>query len=201
MARYTGPKNKLSRRENQDLFEKGIKMRRLNIPPGVHGPKSSHKKISEYGTQLREKQKVKRFYGILEKQFRKYYQTADNHPGTTGEYLISLLERRLDNVIVRAGLVPTRHMARQLVVHGHVLVDNHKTDRPSYQVKPGQIISLNTKALSIPTITTLLQSENQPTPPKWLQRKGGVIKIKSIPHREEISEEFNEQAIVEFYSR
>ena len=200
MARYTGPKNKLSRREGADLFEKASKMRRLTIPPGVHGPKAAGRKQSEFGLQLREKQKVKRFYGVLEKQFRRYYQLASKQTGSTGESLLRLLECRLDNLIVRAGLAPTRAMARQLIVHNHILVDNLTVNRPSYQITLGQVVTLNTKAQNIPTIVKLLENTEADIP-KWLKRKAATVKIQSLPTSDDISEEFNEQAIVEFYSR
>jgi small subunit ribosomal protein S4 len=200
MSRYTGPKNKLSRRESIDLFGKGIKMRRLNIPPGIHGHKSTGKKVSEYGIQLREKQKVKRFYGILEKQFRKYYHTALKQQGRTGDNLLRQLESRLDNLLVRSHIAPSRPMARQMIVHKHVQVDNHTVDRPSYQIKPQQIITFSATAIKIPAVSKLLENKEIELP-VWIKKKGAAIQIQSLPEREQITEDFNEQAIVEHYSR
>jgi len=137
MARYTGPKDRLSRREGFDLFGKGGKLTRLNVPPGVHGPKGSYSS-SQYSKQLREKQKVKRLYGLLEKQFRRYVDEALKSRGNTGELLLSLIERRLDNVVYRLGFAPTRAAARQIVGHKHVEVDGKRVNIPSYQVKVGQ---------------------------------------------------------------
>src|SRR3989344_7228027 len=147
MARYTGPKNRLARREGIDLGLKtpgskshGQLMKRLKITPGAHGKKRK-RKPSDYGIQLREKQKVKRLYGLLEKQFRKYFEKASSHPQNTGEVLLSLLERRLDNVIYRLNLAPTRTSARQFVTHGHIRINDKKVNIPSYMVDPGQVIS------------------------------------------------------------
>lgn len=200
MARYTGPKNKISRREGVDLFNKGMKLRKLNVPPGVHGPKSGRSKKSEFGLQLRDKQLVKRFYGLLEKQFKNYYLQANNMKGTTGDNLIQLIERRLDNFLVRAELAPTRAMARQMVVHGHVLVDGQKVDRPSYQLKPDQVVTLSDKAQKMPAVLDLNNQEDHSIP-KWIQKKATVCKMSRLPERDDVSEEFNIQAIIEFYSR
>ncbi len=130
MARYTGPKDRLSRREGFDLFGKGVKFTRLNVPPGMHGPKGT-RMLSEYGRQLREKQKAKRLYGILERQFRNYVNEAMKIKGNTGEKLLSLLEKRLDNVVFRLGFAPTRSLARQIVYNRHVLVNGKKVNIPS----------------------------------------------------------------------
>lgn len=200
MARYIGPKNKLSRREGFDLFGKGIKLRRLNVPPGVHGYKAAQKRLSEYGKQLREKQKVKRFYGVLEKKIRQYYLQAAKIHGKTGDMLLQKLERRLDNVLVRAGFCPTRSMARQLVVHNHVKVDNQVVNRPSYQVKPDQMITLSNKALAIPDIAKQLENKDY-NPPPWLKRKAAACLVVRLPERDDLQEDFQEQLIVEFYSR
>jgi len=199
MARHTGPKNKLSRREGTDLFNKGVKLRRMNVPPGVHGPNMRAKKMSDYGTQLREKQKIKRQYGILEKQFQRYYQMADRQPTSTGPALIMLLENRLDNILYRAGIAKTRNMARQIVVHGHVTVDGQKVDRPSYQVKDNQTIMLSEKFAQNPDVIAQLESDTEPAP--WLQRQATNVKKTRNPQREEVSEDFNEQLVVEYYSR
>ena len=198
MARYKGPKDRLSRREGFDLFGKGAKLTRLNVPPGVHGPKGT-RRTSQFGRQLREKQKVKRFYGVLERQFRKYAQQALLARGNTGEVLLSLLERRLDNIICRLGFAPTRPAARQLISHKHVLVDGKKVNIPSYQVKPGETVTLSSKALEIPGIKKSLEEETKL--PSWLKRKAVVGKVVKVPKREDVTEPFLEQDIVEFYSR
>lgn len=199
MAKYNGPKDRLSRREGFDLFGKGGKLTRLNVPPGVHGPKGT-RNPSQYGRQLREKQKMKRLYGLLEKQFRRYVNEASKSRGNTGELLLSLLERRLDNIVFRLGFAPTRPAARQFVGHRHVLVDGKKVNIPSFSVKVGQTISLTTKAMNIPVIKKLLEVEDYKLP-SWLKRKAAVGKVESLPKREDIVEPISEQDIVEFYSR
>ncbi|KKQ85997.1 MAG: 30S ribosomal protein S4 [Candidatus Woesebacteria bacterium GW2011_GWB1_38_8] len=199
MARYTGPKDRLSRREGFDLFGAGSKLTRLNVPPGVHGPKGS-RIGSRYGRQLREKQKVRRLYGLMEKQFKKYVQKALKSKGNTGEVLMSLLEQRLDNVIYRLGFAPTRAAARQLVSHRHVLVDGKYVNIPSYQVKSGQIIILSNIAMKIPAINKLITLEDYNIP-SWLARKKAAARVVTKPKREDIPEPVSEQDIVEFYSR
>lgn len=198
MARYTGPKDRLSRREGFDLFSKGSKLTRLTVPPGVHGPKGARVQ-SQYGRQLREKQKVKRLYGLMEKQFKKYVKTALKSRGNTGEVFLSLLERRLDNVVYRLGFSPTRASARQLVSHRHVFVDGKKVNIPSYQVKPGQTLTLTPKAMEIPAIKKQISEEHKI--PSWLKRKKAVGQVVGLPKREDIPEPISEQDIVEFYSR
>lgn len=200
MARYTGPKDRLSRREGFDLFGKGAKLTRLTVPPGQHGPKGTRRRPSQYSRQLREKQKVKRIYGVLEKQFRKYVSQALKVKGNTGEVLLSLLERRLDNVIYRLGFAPTRPAARQLVSHKHVLVNGKKLNIPSYQVKQGDTITLTKTAMEIPAVQRLLEVKN-PKVPEWLERKAAAGNVKRLPKREDIVEPITEQDIVEFYSR
>jgi small subunit ribosomal protein S4 len=199
MARITGPKNRLSRREGVDLFGKGNKLRRLNVPPGMHGAKGG-RALSRFGAQLREKQKVKRLYGLMEKQFRKYVHQALKAKGNTGLMLLTLLECRLDNVVYRLGFAPTRSSARQLVSHRHVVVDGKVVDIPSYQLKVGQTVGLKPKALEIPYIKKLVESSDY-NPPSWLKRKAAFGKIESMPKREDIIEPISEQDIVEFYSR
>src|SRR3989338_1908210 len=203
MARYTGPKNRLARREASDLNLKtpGSKshaqlLKRLKILPGQHGQKG-RRKTSDYGFQLREKQKVKRMYGLLEKQFRKYFDIASRTPQNTGEALISLLERRLDNVVYRLGLAPTRTAARQFVTHRHVLVDNQRVTIPSFMTRPDMVISLRPKLMETPLLRKLLEEKN-PNIPSWLARKGPVGKIEKIPQRQDILEDINEQLIIEF---
>jgi small subunit ribosomal protein S4 len=200
MARYTGPKDRLSRREGVDLFGKGAKLTRLNVPPGVHGPKGTRRKQSQYGKQLREKQKVKQMYGILEKQFRKYVDIASKSRGNTGEVLLSLLERRLDNVVYRLGFAPTRSAARQIVSHRHVLVNGERVNIPSYLVAVGDTITLSGTAMEIPYVKGLLSNTEIKTP-EWLKRKAAAGKVDKKPKRDDITEPIIESDIVEFYSR
>jgi small subunit ribosomal protein S4 len=199
MARYTKAKDRLSRREGFDLFGKGAKLTRLTVPPGVHGPKGTRRQ-SQYGRQLREKQKVKRLYGVLEKQFRRYVDRALKKRGNTGDMLLSLLERRLDNTIYRLGFAPTRPGARQLISHKHVAIDGKKVNIPSYEVKPGETITLDSVAMAMPSIKKLLEEEEAKIP-QWLKRKAAAGKVERIPVRDDITEPISEQDIVEFYSR
>lgn len=199
MARYTGPKDRLSRREGFDLFGTGLKLTRLTVPPGVHGPKGT-RNSSQYGRQLREKQKVKRLYGLLEKQFRKYVEAALKSRGNTGEKLIGILEKRLDNVIFRLGFAPSRPSARQIVSHGHVLVDGKRVNIPSYELKVGQTVGLDAKGMAIPVVARLLKSEEIKLP-AWLEKKAAVGKVAREVKREDIIEPISEKDIVEFYSR
>jgi len=199
MARYTGPKNRLSRREGLDLFGKGNKLRRATVPPGQHGQKGAAR-LTDYGTQLREKQKTKRLYGIMEKQFQGYFETATKVRGKTGEVLLRLLECRLDNVVYRLGYSSTRTMARQLVSHGHVLVNGHTVTIPSCQVKTGEVITLSDKAMTIPHVKSRLENLDI-HPPAWLTREALAGKMSRLPERSEIDSPVSEQLIVEFYSR
>lgn len=202
MARYTGPKQKLQRRAGTDLNLKTNApkvARRLNIPPGQHGRKGT-KKLSEFGVQLREKQKVKWMYGLLEKQFKNTYVTASKHPDATGEELLTLLEERLDNTVYRLGFAPTRAAARQLVTHGHVRVDNKKVNIPSYTVKIGQTINLSAKGLKIPAVSELM-AEGSKNIPTWLERKQNIGRVVARPSRDSIDADINENLIVEYYSR
>jgi len=200
MAKYNGPKDRLSRREGVDLFNKGAKLTRLNVLPGVHGPKGQTRAPSQYGRQLREKQKVKRIYGILEKQFKKYVEKALKSKGNTGEALLVLLEKRLDNVVYKLGFATTRPMSRQLVSHRHVLVNSKIVNIPSYQVKAGDVISLSSKIIEMPLVKKLI-SDDEYQVPEWLERKVSVGKIVKDPVRSDIVELVSEQDIVEFYSR
>lgn len=206
MARYTGPKNRLSRREGLDLNLKTVgskshasMQKRLNVPPGVHGQRG-RRKISNFGLQLREKQKVKRLYGMLERQFRKLFVSAKRWKGNTGDKLLEFLERRLDNIVFRLGLAPTRTSARQLVSHGHVLLDGKKVNIPSYMVNINQVISLKPKAYEIPAVKKMIDDKSY-TLPDWLERKGLNGKIVRLPTRADIKDDINEQLIIEFYSR
>lgn len=199
MARYTGPKDKLSRRQGADLFGKGPKLRRINVPPGMGGHRRL-RKLSDFGAQLREKQKAKRIYGVLEKQFKRYYEKATRERQATGEALLQQLEARLDNVVYRLGFAPSRAAARQMVNHGHVLVEGEKVDIPSYQVKPGQVINLAPRAMEIVQVKEALAKKDVATP-VWLERKAGAGKVARLPKRDDILEDIAEQLIVEFYSR
>lgn len=203
MARYTGPKNKKARRFGVDVGLKttGTKLeRRIGTPPGAHGRKGGNRKVSDYGVQLVEKQKAKIIYGILERQFHKYYTQAAKNPLSTGEIMLQLLERRLDNAVYRLGFVPTRASARQLVAHGNVTINGKKLNIPSYIVKVGDVIALTETGASIPYIKSRLADKDMISAP-WLERKAILGKVKRLPAREDITEAINEQLIVEFYSR
>ncbi|MBI5449139.1 30S ribosomal protein S4 [Candidatus Gottesmanbacteria bacterium] len=206
MARYTGPKNRLSRREGIDLGLKTVGskaqislLRRIGIIPGAHGVKG-RRKISDYGAQLREKQKVKRMYGLLERQFRKVFERSKKWKGNTGEKLLEFLERRLDNAVYRMGLAPTRGFSRQVVTHGHVMVNGQKVSIPSYLISVGDVISLKTKALAMSPVQKLLEDKAFKSP-DWIERQGPVGKIARLPVRTDVQEDINEQLIVEHYSR
>lgn len=204
MARNLSPSIKKSRRFGQDLGHKQNSQkvaRRLTIPPGQHGQKKRRgRKTSEFGQQLAEKQKVKFIYGILEKQFAKYVKIAKLNPQATGEELLRLLERRLDNVIFRLNLAATRAMARQLIAHGHILVNNKKVSIPSYQVKVGDVVMLSPTAANIPDIIKKSQDKDVEIP-KWMQKKAFAGKIHQLPSIADIDSSVNDQLIVEFYSR
>lgn len=206
MSRYTGPRNKLSRREATDLNLKtagtaahASLLKRIKIMPGQHGQKM-RRKMSDYGRQLREKQKVKQMYGIIEKQFHNYYKQASNVEGVTGELLLQKLELRLDNVVYRMGFATTRSAARQLVNHGHVLVNEKKVNIPSYQVLVDDVIRLRPQALKIPQVVKILENQSGHYP-AWVAVKANAGKIVRLPKREDIVDEINEHLIVEFYSR
>ena len=200
MARYTGPKHRIARREGVNVLDKQSNslLRRLNTPPGVHGKKRK-KKLSEFGLQMREKQKAKATYGILEKQFKRLVNTVANKPGNTGELLLSLLETRLDNVIYRLGFAKTRFMARQLVSHGHVLVDEKRVTIPSYQVQVGQTVSLSPKLQNNVQLAKLLEDTVNLLP--FLERKATIGKVVRMPKGADIEVPFNTQQIIEYYSR
>lgn len=200
MARYTGPKRRLSRREGVPLTAKDAKAleRKGAVPPGQHGARS-RRRPSEYGLQLREKQKAKRLYGVLEKQFAKYYGLASKVKGSTGQTLLELLETRLDNVVYRLGFTSSRTEARQLVSHGHIVVDGKKVTIPSFRVRVDQTIALSPKLLDNAQVKKNL-AENK-TLPGWLDRKATVGKVLRMPERSEMEEAVNERLIVEFYSR
>lgn len=208
MAVYHDAVCKLCRRERQKLFLKGTKcytekcpLEKKNYPPGQHGT-SRRTKISEYGIQLREKQKVKRIYGLLERQFKNYFEKAIKQKGRTGENLIKLLERRLDNVVYRLGFAPSRKAARQLVKHRHILVDGKIVDIPSYLLKPGQVISIKEKSKTLDIIHNSLKRVKEGTYP-WLQIDKATLSgtFLHIPERADIPLNANEQLIVELYSK
>ncbi|MGH9857386.1 MAG: 30S ribosomal protein S4 [Acidobacteriota bacterium] len=200
MARYTGPKHKLARREGINLLEKtsASLMRRLNVPPGVHGKKGK-RRPSEFGQQLREKQKAKAMYGLLEKQFRKMVDNASAQKGDTEELLLSLLERRLDNVVYRLGLAKSRMMSRQFVTHGHVSVNGKKMTIPSYTVQVGDVVSLNTTIQKNPDVTKVLEEKTETL--GFLTQKGPAGKLVRLPTGEDIQVPFNTRQIIEYYSR
>jgi small subunit ribosomal protein S4 len=199
MARYTGSKDKLSRREGVDLYGKGANLTRLNVPPGFQ-PGKRIRKLSQYGQQLREKQKAKRLYGVFEKQFRRYVDKAIKSRQNSEKVLLGLLETRLDNVVYRLGFTPSRPSSRQLIVHGHVLVDGQRVISPSYQVKTGEVVQLSDKVRNIPGIKELLAVKKVSTP-IWLQRKALSGLIKKVPDREDFQEPISVRDIVEFYSK
>lgn len=201
MARYTGPRNKLARKIGEDLGLKANALkvaRRLAIRPGMHGAKS-RRKLSDFGVQLQEKQKLKFIYGVIEQQLRKLFEAASKNPTATGAALLSLLERRLDNVVYRAGWANTRANARQLVSHGHVRVNGKKMNVPSYRVQVEDVITLTDKATKIAGVAEMLKSGSQA--PAWLENKSGVVKVARLPERADITETVQEQLIVEYYSR
>lgn len=202
MARYTGPKHRLCRAEGVAIC--GLStcpvIKKNAGPPGQHGPKG-RKKLSEYGIQLREKQKVKRMYGILERQFKKYYQIASRKRTSTGEALLTILETRLDNVIYRLNIARTRSQARQLVSHGHIFVNEGRVTIPSFNVKISDIIALSPKAANLTFIKTQSEETKDAKIPSWLEKNALVGKVKALPKRDDIDEEINERLIVEYYSR
>lgn len=206
MARYTGPKLKLSRREGTDLFLKsGVRpidsKCRIDSPPGQHGTRRG--RMSDYAVQLREKQKVRRFYGVLEKQFRNYYKKAERQKGATGENLLRLLESRLDNVVYRMGFGATRAEARQLVSHKAILVNGKKVNIPSYQVAPEDVVSVTEKSRAQLRIQSALQLASQRAPIDWVDVDGTKMEgtYKRVPDRNELPPEINENLIVELYSK
>jgi small subunit ribosomal protein S4 len=208
MARYTGPSCKLCRREKQKLFLKGSKCHSQNCPlesknyiPGQHGL-SRRMKFSEYGVQLREKQKVKRIYGLLESQFHSYFEKANKQKGVTGENLIKLLERRLDNVIYRLGFAPSRKAARQLLLHRHFLVNGKTVNIPSYLLKPGDVISVKEKSKKLDIIHNSLRRTKDAVYDWLIVDKASLSgTFNQIPERSEVPLVANEQLIVELYSK
>lgn len=202
MARYIGPKHKLCRREGIALCgsPKCPVVRKNAGPPGQHGLKG-RRKVSEYGIQLREKQRAKRMYGVFEKQFKKYFQNASAQKSQTSDALLRLLEMRLDNVIFRASLARSRPQARQLVAHGAVLVNSKKVTVGSYNVKIGDIISLSAKAANYDFIKKLVSETKDTKIPSWLEKKAMVAKVLSQPQNEDFEPDLNPRLIIEYYSR
>ncbi len=202
MARYTGPKHKIARREGINILEKssGSLERRLNVMPGSQNRRGGRRKPSEYGLQLREKQQLKRSYGLLEKQFRNYVETAQASRENTDEMLIQLLEGRLDNLVYRLGFANSRNQARQFVSHGHVLVDGAKVNVPSYSVKIGQKVTLS-KTLLKNEVLKLHIDETASNLLPYLERKDVVGKLAKKPTRDEVPNPADYQLVIEFYSR
>lgn len=206
MARYIGPKLKLSRREGTDLFLKsGVRAIdskcKIDTAPGQHGARKP--RLSDYGVQLREKQKVRRIYGILEKQFRNYYREAARQNGNTGENLLQLLEGRLDNVVYRMGFGATRAECRQLVSHKAIVVNGRVVNIPSYQVSPEDVITVREKAKKQARIKAALDLATQREKPTWVEVDSGKMEgvYKRLPERSDLSADINEQLIVELYSK
>lgn len=201
MARYTGPKTKIARRFGEPIFGEDKVLAKRNYPPGQHG-NNKRRKLSEYGTQLKEKQKAKYTYGVLEKQFRNLFDKAARKEGVTGELLLQMLECRLDNVVYRLGIARTRAAARQLVLHRHITVNGGVVNIPSYSVKPGEVVAVREKSKSLEVIEDALAGFNHSKYP-WLEWeesvKGG--KMLHLPQREDIPENIKEQLIVELYSK
>ncbi len=209
MARYIGPVCRLCRREGMKLFLKGERcytekcaIEKRNMAPGQHG-RARKAKMVGYGVQLREKQKVKRIYGVLENQFRRYFETAERTRGITGETLLQLLERRLDNVIYRSGFSTSRAQARQLVRHGHFLVNGRKVDVPSYSVRQGDVVSVRQTSLENPVIAHAMEEVKGRGVPEWITIDGTKLAgtIASLPTRQQINLPVQEQLIVELYSK
>ncbi|MCX7915574.1 MAG: 30S ribosomal protein S4 [Verrucomicrobiae bacterium] len=202
MARYTGPRTRLSRRLGVPLFGPSKYLERRNYPPGVHGPKS-RRKLSDYALGLAEKQKLRFQYGLMERQFRRMYEMALKQRGVTGETLLQLLERRLDNVVYRLGFATTRAAARQMVSHGHVLVNGRKVNVPSFQVKVGDIIEIKNNVRSQNMARTSLESAQVRMAPEWLvlDRDNLRGQVSRLPTMDDIQPIVNPQLIVEFYSR
>ena len=202
MARYTGPKTRISRRFGLYLLGSGKALERRNFPPGQHGPKS-RRKFSEYAVGLNEKQKLRYVYGLLERQFRRVFEIAKRERGVTGERFLQLLETRLDSVIYLLGMAKTRASARQFVNHGHIRVNGHKVDISSYNVQPGDEIEVKNTPASRQMATRNLEENRIRVVPGWLtinpeQFKATIVRL---PTREEMDQNINEQLIVEFYSR
>jgi len=208
LARYTESVCRLCRREGLKLFLKGERcytdkcaIERRNYPPGQHGQGRS--KFSEYATQLREKQKVKRMYGLMERQFRRYFHLAERARGITGETLLQLLEQRFDNMIYRMGFSTSRAEARQFVRHGHFLVDGRKVDIPSYLLRPGQVVSVRERSRTVARIVEAMAQAERRGVPDWLEveREAFTARVKALPTRNDLTMPINEKLVVELYSK
>ncbi|NOX36139.1 MAG: 30S ribosomal protein S4 [Calditrichaeota bacterium] len=209
MARYTGPVCKLCRREGEKLFLKGARcfsakcsFEKRSYPPGQHGL-SKRSKLSEYGIQLREKQKVKRIYGVLEKQFKNYYEKASRQKGVTGENLLKILESRLDNVVYRLGFAPSRKAARQLVLHKHFMVNGRVVNIPSYLLRPGDVVSVREKSKKLAVIHESLRRVKDENLVPWLRLDKAKLQgeFMDVPNRQDIPIDVQESLIVELYSK
>ena len=208
MARYTGPNCKMCRREGCKLYLKGERCTNgkcafdhRSTAPGQHG--AARKKVGEYGKHLREKQRARRYYGVLEGQFKHYYEMAEKMEGLTGQNLLTLLERRLDNVVFRMGMAASRKEARQLVLHAHFTLNGKKVNIPSILVKAGDVIAVKETSKESAKIKALIEGLATVTTPKWIENdaKNAVAKVVALPARDDIDFEFEEQLIVEFYSK
>jgi small subunit ribosomal protein S4 len=208
MARYIGPSCKECRREGVKLYLKGERctsdkcaLNHRSTVPGQHG--AARKKVSEYGMQLREKQKTRRYYGVLERQFELYYEMAEKKEGMTGENLLILLERRLDNVVYRMGMASSRKEARQLIRHAHFTLNGKKADIPSIILKVGDVIAVKESSRSSEKIKGLIEDMASKNTPKWLEvdKENAVAKVIAIPQRDDVDFEFEEQLIIELYSK
>ena len=202
MARYTGPKTKIARKFGDPIFGTDKAFEKKNYPPGQHGNNKRRRKSSEYGIQLKEKQKAKYTYGVLEKQFRNMFEKSSRSKGVTGEVLLQLLESRLDNVVFRLGIAPSRAAARQLVTHRHITVKGEILSIPSYSVKPGETVGVREKSKSLEVITESLTTQRSGSS-SWLEwdENQMIGKYLNRPEREEIPENIKEQLIVELYSK
>ena len=201
MARYTGPRTKIARKFKEPIFGPDKNFERRNYPPGQHGQSKRRSKLSEYGMQLQEKQKAKYTYGILERQFRKLFEKAASKKGVTGQNLIKLIESRLDNVVYRLGIAPTRAAARQLVSHRHITVNGQISNIPSRLLVPGDVVAVRERSQALEVITNSLAGRTNAYP--WLEWDANLMtgKFMNYPERVEVPENINEQAIVELYSK
>ena len=203
MARYTGPKNRINRKFGEPILGSGKNLDKNSFPPGMHGNSTKRKTQSEYSTQLREKQKAKYTYLVLEKQFRNYFEKARRQKGVTGENLLFMLEKRLDNVVYRAGFSTSRRQARQLVNHGHIEVNGRKVDIPSFQVKIGDTVTVKDKSHKNAHVEGAWQTAAGRGRPTWIAPSGRdlSVAISATPTRTDIDANINEQLIVELYSK
>ena len=210
MAKYRGAVCRLCRREGVRLYLKGERcfsgkcaIEKRPYPPGEHGQKRTRRRVSDYGIQLREKQKLRRIYGILERQFRRYFAQATRRSGVTGEALLQFLERRLDNVVWRLGFASSRALARQLVSHGHFTVNDRRVNIPSYQVRQGDTVAVTGSSRSLPPIISSVATAGGRRLPPWLEIEGDAMRgaVLSLPARDEIDTQIQEELVVEYYSR